>query len=548
MCLSEHSFGNTDRWNWDGDEIIHECIIPSSRPIPGVHPTREYDIDVREFMVSKNNEVMNRALREKLRAYVTERMADGWDFFNSRSDGAFDFRASMVAGFVSDTINYKSRRVRKNGPRDPWLFPDETLTATEGDCEDRAILIASLMLCSGISGYNIRIAVGNVKVVENGREHLFDHMWVMYKMESGHWTVIEPLVVHAAEIQLRDGEEMDAPAGRTYADYIPSFVFNDAHLWCIRPQRETASMQTGDWKGMIMKSWKTMNPRFGGEVHKTILNEALCGLGGSAQWALDGLNRHFRRILFLSPIVDDVDNLFRTSYNPLDHFDNGLIDESWARVGERLAGFRSNNRARLDDFAFAAHAISDFYSHTSYLHFAAINNPGDALAHAEPYDPRTGSLPPGTIVYDAPSKFDLGSGHFSINPKWRKPLTDIPRLWNGRIISGRYGQKGDSHGIFEGISYIPDSIENDKRFEEKWSLPHHNQLAVDGPAPDAQHALYTTGNSGPLDRHSYANQYRWRRNTAVLHVRKAFLENWNSTPLAWARPAALAEVTACMRA
>jgi len=36
MCFTQPKIAPHDRWNWDGDHIIHECIVPASRP--GVYP------------------------------------------------------------------------------------------------------------------------------------------------------------------------------------------------------------------------------------------------------------------------------------------------------------------------------------------------------------------------------------------------------------------------------------------------------------------------------------------------------------------------------
>jgi hypothetical protein len=67
MCLTQHTVASLTKWNWDGDEIIHESIVPSSRPIVGTRQKKQYDIDVREFLVSDKNEVMKRTLHSDLR-------------------------------------------------------------------------------------------------------------------------------------------------------------------------------------------------------------------------------------------------------------------------------------------------------------------------------------------------------------------------------------------------------------------------------------------------------------------------------------------------
>jgi hypothetical protein len=96
---------------------------------------------------------------------------------------------------------------------------------------------------------------------------------------------------------------------------------------------------------------------------------------------LDALNRHFSRILGFGPVVDDIDNFLSDGYDSRDHFDNGFINEGWQRVQERLGAFQQQ-RTDFDQFAYAAHGISDFYAHSSYLHFARI-----ARGRATPCDP-----------------------------------------------------------------------------------------------------------------------------------------------------------------
>jgi hypothetical protein len=71
MCFTLSKIAPHDRWNWDGDHIIHECIVPGSRPVPGYPPKKSsYDIDVREFLVSERNEVMRKTLRKTIKSFV----------------------------------------------------------------------------------------------------------------------------------------------------------------------------------------------------------------------------------------------------------------------------------------------------------------------------------------------------------------------------------------------------------------------------------------------------------------------------------------------
>jgi len=45
---------------------------------------------------------------------------------------------------------------------------------------------------------------------------------------------------------------------------------------------------------------------------------------------------------------------------------------------------------------------------------------------------------------------------------------------------------------------------------------------------DRKHRLYQAGpaTGDKRDRLSYANQFLWRRNTAVAHIRQAFVYSW----------------------
>jgi predicted transglutaminase-like cysteine proteinase len=63
--------------------------------------------------------------------------------------------------------------------------PDETLKLRSGDCEDRALLIASMLLASGISSFNVRVALGKFRAWMGEEHDDFGHVWVMYKDESG---------------------------------------------------------------------------------------------------------------------------------------------------------------------------------------------------------------------------------------------------------------------------------------------------------------------------------------------------------------------------
>jgi hypothetical protein len=206
------------------------------------------------------------------------------------------------------------------------------------------------------------------------------------------------------------------------------------------------------------------------------------------------------------------------TYDPRDHFDNGYIGAAWKTVGDRLAAFKKNP-SDWESFGAAAHSIGDFYAHSSYLHFAPIQ-PDDS---AQPYEPGMDLTPPPASV-DPP--FSITSGHFSVNNElWDGTQQTAADHWAGQLISGRYAQKYDPKATFwEGFTSIPNSLTSAANFKVRGSLPHHDEIAVDEATMKSRHKLYSNSGSGPNDRLAYANQFRWRQNTAIQHIRQAYKE------------------------
>lgn len=496
MCLENSRIHRQRRWNWDGERIIHESIVPSSRPVVG-HKDGGYDIDVREFLVSEKNATMRRTLEQDVKKFIEQLKGASWALFSSRKPGAFDLRAHVITQYVSKKIKY-----RLSNGLDPWQFPDETLKLRSGDCEDQALLIASLLLASGISSFNVRVALGKFRAWFGKKHEDYDHVWVMYKDEVGKWQVIEP-AAHA-DVSDMPGKKRVMP---DTAEYIPFFIFNDVHLWSMQDQ----SLYEGSKAIHLKRNWSTLHPRFAGWVHKTILNEALTP-DICPDWILKALNRHFTSFLWKRNLtVDDVD--LPGSYDPRDHFDNGYLDEGWQQVDARLSKFRKSSIENLDAFHRAAHAIGDFYAHSSYGAFGLVQK--GKLALYDPANP-TASLPQ-PPDYGAGSAFDIAVGQFSTNAAlWQGTAQSAATLWKGKLISGRYAQKRDSHGIVESITFIPATLSKDKKFPLRGSLPHHNEIAVDEDV--GSNVLYS--------QDKFAAQYKLRKDAAVRHIRQAFINNW----------------------
>jgi len=496
MCLQTSSVKPWDSWNWSGDEIIHKPIIRASRQIPG--KKKRYDIDIREFLTTTDNAVVGQTLGDVIAGLRPEEQAR----FRSHAAGSFDFRADKLVQFVG-TLRYRASANKSSRCPDAWLFPDETLAQKYGDCEDLAFVLAALLLASGISSYCVRVALGSLHIsLPNGKLQKHDHCWVMYQNEGGAWEILEPLRLSAAGVAKASNARSLKPVPVT--EYIPHYVFNTDHLWHVDSRHLRHEVGLNDY-GINRPFWNKFDPSFAASVHNTIFDKALGDLVPA-----DALAQIRRKSLWLDANI--------ATYDPRDHFDNGYIPEGWQQVQARLAGFK-RDPSDWESFGAAAHSIGDFYAHSSYLHFAPVGQ-DDAAA----------SYQPGTELNPAPAYVDpplsLTSGQFSVNTSlWDGTQQAAAEHWAGQLISGRYAQKYDPKATFwEGFTSIPFSLTSAADFKFRGSLPHHNEIAVDEDAMPGSHKLYSNKSAGPDDRQAYTNQFRWRVNTAIQHIRQVYTE------------------------
>ncbi len=512
MCLQTSSVRPWQFCNWSGDDIVYSPVIPASRTIPGTK--KRYPIDVREFLTTTNNAVVGRALGEIIQGLQADEQA----LFRSHARGSFDFRADKVAAFVGH-LKYMSKANLVGRCPDAWLFPDETLAQGGGDCEDLALLLAALLMAAGISPYCVRVALGHLQIqLPGGKAQEHDHCWVVYQNEAGIWEIVEPLRVVAPAGALTKARKRRGESAAT--EYVPQYVFNRDHLWLVRTPGVDPRREFADYC-QRRTFWDKFDPSFAAGVHSSIFDKALGDLVPAA-----ALARMKRKSLWL-----DVNIL---TYDPCDHFDNGYIDDGWAKANQRLEAFRSNN-SDWESFGAAAHSIGDFYAHTSYLHFANLLNPSANNGAAAPYGP--GIPMAATPRYDSTpaalsmEPFDLTSGDFSMNNNlWKGTPLEAAGLWSGKIISGRYAQKYDPQATFwEGWTSIPAKLAAAPGFANRGSLPHHDEIEVDAQAMGGRHKLYERSSGGAGDRNAYDNQFRWRVNTAIQHIRTAYLDAQQGT-------------------
>ena len=509
MCLQISAIKPWDSWNWDGDEIVHRPIIPASRTIPNTK--KRYAIDIREFLTTTDNAVVSEKLGELIHSVSPSDQA----CFRSHARGSFDFRADTIMQSFRQ-LRYLHRANQTGRGPDAWLYPDETLAQGGGDCEDLAFLLAALLLAAGISPYCVRVALGSLNIsLANGKRETHDHCWVMYQNEAAVWEILEPMTA----VGTRSGKKGIGPAQSQVRslEYVPHYVFNADHLWRIHSRNVDRKTGFADYC-QDRKFWRAFNPAFALGVHNTIYDQAL-----GSHLSAAALSAIKRKSLSLDANI--------LTYDPRDHFDNGYVVEGWDLVNVRLAAFRQNNND-WESFGAATHAIGDFYAHSSYVHFAQLQNVAPNAGQAVIYDPGVALVAPPqyTALPADPSlpSFDLTSDAFSMNTNlWTGTKPQAAQQCAGKLISGRYAQKYDPVATFwEGFTSIPRALAQSSDFKNRGALPHHNEIAVDSERPDSRHKLYRANSSGPTDRNAYANQFRWRVNTAIRHIEKALLDNY----------------------
>lgn len=497
MCLQKSSVAPWDSWNWAGDEIIPSPIVRASRTVPGTR--KRYNIDIREFLTTTNNAVVHEHLGQLIDSLPVAEQG----MFRSHAPGSFDLRADRVVEFSSKLKYLSAANLTGRGP-DSWLFPDETLCQGGGDCEDLALLLAALLMASGVSSYCVRVALGSLHLRwTDGSTQKHDHCWVMYQNEGGIWEILEPL--HVVATPKARSQAASRKPTTVLTEYVPHYVFNSDHLWTIDTKNKARHQEFPAYC-KNRRFWDRFDPSFAAGVHADIFDAAL-GNVGLPSGALSAMKR---TSLWLDVNI--------ATYDPADHFDNGYIDAGWAKVRSHLDKFRQDP-TDWSSLGAAGHSLADFYAHSSYGHFAVVQN-GAFL----PYVPGVAMVGDPTYTATAAdptlTPFDLTSGTFSINPdKWSGTLAEAAAAWEGRLISGRYAQLHDPKaGFWEGFTSIPIALAKAPDFYLRGALPHHNEMAVDDLSPASAHKLYGKVSSGPGDRQCYANQFAWRKAAAIQHL------------------------------
>lgn len=213
------------KYNWAGDIIIRDTVIPDKRCVIG-YPITLIPTDIRQWITEERNEEMKTALNTI--PYLPTLI--------DKLEGSFDKRALLIWNYVITNCTYVYDK-EAQGLSDFWQFPEETLKIGNGDCEDSSYLLASLLLASGISPFCIRVCLGTV--YQKGQE-LGGHAFPVYLDEAGKWRLLESTLDDPEpKLPLADPLTM---AGLNF-QYIPEFCLNQYHLWQVVPSEISLTEQ-----------------------------------------------------------------------------------------------------------------------------------------------------------------------------------------------------------------------------------------------------------------------------------------------------------------
>ena len=139
----------------DGDELVLTTYGRSSG----------FCIDPIE---KKQNAVLRRAINKDVQKLVRQlhgKQADRyWSLFCSRGPGSFDFRGAWSGPSSPNTLPMANSTPTTHGSS-----PREVPGMRSGLCEDRAVLLAGLLLAAGISSFNVRVALGDIEFTTAGK-------------------------------------------------------------------------------------------------------------------------------------------------------------------------------------------------------------------------------------------------------------------------------------------------------------------------------------------------------------------------------------------
>ncbi|MHA1868738.1 MAG: transglutaminase-like domain-containing protein [Candidatus Heimdallarchaeaceae archaeon] len=173
----------------------------------------KYKVDLRNFFINSNSDELQNIVKS----------------MKEKSD---DKKAVFCQKWVKDNIRYVSDKIQFGIP-EYWEYPQETLYTKKGDCDDGAILMANLMLASGIPYWKIRLNAGNV--YDKKGKNLGGHCWVNYYYEKEDKWVTMDWCFYPNLVSLRERP-----------NYKDEFIYGNGIVWFSWNQKYSFAKSTTD--------------------------------------------------------------------------------------------------------------------------------------------------------------------------------------------------------------------------------------------------------------------------------------------------------------
>ncbi|MFW9971981.1 MAG: DUF4332 domain-containing protein [Candidatus Odinarchaeota archaeon] len=204
-------------WNskWETAPIIY-----TGRALRAEEYKKQIDVDVKAF-IKKNDAILWHVITQVgLRKETPNETA------------------LAIQNFVCNFLKYKYDDLTAEVP-EFWLFPFESIQAEIGDCEDGAILIASLLINAGIPSWRVKVCAAEViadPIFAPSESEVEGHAYCIYladRQDSNRkleWVVLDWCYLQDPEVPIekkplaRDGGTEGA-----YKDVL--FTFNDESSW-----------------------------------------------------------------------------------------------------------------------------------------------------------------------------------------------------------------------------------------------------------------------------------------------------------------------------
>lgn len=198
------SKANRETWvnKWKKSPVVY-----SGRALRGEN--ERISVDVKAF-ITEQDEMLQRIVR---RHRLEKRSADE--------------TAQAVQQWVVRFLTYKYDDDSVNVP-EFWQFPFETLQSKIGDCEDGAILIASLLINAGVPGWRVKVAAGYVQSSPTAPQG--GHAYCMYLADDNRWRILDWCYYQDSRVQVKD-KPLAKDGGQKNAYKDIWFTFNNEHSW-----------------------------------------------------------------------------------------------------------------------------------------------------------------------------------------------------------------------------------------------------------------------------------------------------------------------------